>query len=172
LHARVEHRDETVYQQHALLHRLPLMFDGIQSDLPEFRNRLLFPAMLEATTRISNLDDREAFLMLRWITAFVCFATLYWFGGRVAGAPLPMNVCALSLLAIFFVLSFNHPWEHPTDFPDAIVMILSTWAAMTRRFPAAVAIAAVGAANRESAAFAGVIWMLLPSQPPRVIPAS
>jgi NADH:ubiquinone oxidoreductase subunit K len=162
LHARVEHRSETVFQQHALLHRLPLIFDGNQADLPEFRNRLLFPAMLEAVTRVSNLNDREAFLMLRWITAFACFAGLYWFGASVAHVPVAMNTCALTLLAVFFVLSFNHPWEHPTDFPDAIVMILAMWAAVTRRFTAALVIAGIGAANRESAAFSGVIWMLLP----------
>jgi len=43
LNSRVQHRDETVAQQVALIARTPLMFDGQLSDQPEFRNRVLFP---------------------------------------------------------------------------------------------------------------------------------
>jgi len=65
------------------------------------------------------------------------------------------------LLAMALVLSFNHPWEHPTDFPDATVMTMAVWAAIRRRFDAAVCLATVGAANRESAAFVGIIWIAI-----------
>lgn len=161
LYARVEHRDETVAQQSALLHRQPLVFDGRAGDLPEFRNRVMVPLAMSAVTRISNISDREAFLGLRWLTAFVCFATLWWFASVVCKSSFVVSAFGLTLLALFFTLSFNHPWEHPTDFPDATVMMLAVWAAVTRRFPAAMAVATIGALNRESAAFAGIIWMFV-----------
>src|SRR5258705_5876394 len=169
LHARVEHRDETVAQQSALLHRQPLVFDGQAGDLPEFRNRLMVPLVMSAVTRISHISDREAFLGLRWLTAFICFATLWWFASVICKSSLVISALALTLLALFLTLSFNHPWEHPTDFPDATIMVLAVWAAITQRFPAAMAVATIGALNRESAAFAGIIWMFVatPSMPKR-----
>src|SRR5436853_7581307 len=39
LNSRVQHRDETVAQQVALITKAPLPFDGQLSDEPEFRNR-------------------------------------------------------------------------------------------------------------------------------------
>jgi hypothetical protein len=161
LYARVEHRDETVAQQSALLHRQPLVFDGNPGDLPEFRNRLMVPLAMSAVTRISTISDREPFLGLRWLTAFICFATLWWFASVVCESSFVVSAFGLTLLALFFTLSFNHPWEHPTDFPDATVMVVAVWAAVTRRYPAAMAVATIGALNRESAAFAGVIWMFV-----------
>jgi hypothetical protein len=40
-------------------------------------------------------------------------------------------------------------------------MIMGAWAAMRRRFDAAICLATIGAANRESAAFVGVIWIVI-----------
>src|SRR5262245_46960152 len=79
LHARVVHRDETVSQQRALLNRAPLVFDGVPADLPEFRNRILFPAAMAGIIHMTNLNAREAFLALRWMTAVACFAMVWVF---------------------------------------------------------------------------------------------
>jgi len=160
LHARVVHRDETVSQQRALLTRAPLTFDGQRSDVPEFRNRILFPLGMVTLTRLTGFSDGEAFLATRWMSAFACFAVV-WVFAAVAGTSVAQALLAQGLLAVFFTVSFNHPWEHPTDFPDAIVMVCAVWAALRRRFTAALATAAIGAANRESAAFTGVIWIFL-----------
>jgi len=159
LNARLHHRDEVVSQQLALLSRSPLIFDGRPSDLPELRNRILFPAVMVSLAHVSGLNDREAFLALRWLTATGCFLLLWWFSLSVAHTDIPIAILAAAVLALFFVLSFNHPWEHPTDFPDASMIILATWAAHKRRIWVALLLTLVGAANRESAAFAGVIWV-------------
>ena len=96
LHPRVVHRDETVAQQIALLHREALVFDSQPGDLPEFRNRVLFPAMMQATSHVTGLNSRQAFLGLRWLTAFVCFYIMWLFSVRVAraggGARIPCHV--------------------------------------------------------------------------------
>jgi hypothetical protein len=97
-----------------------------------------------------------------------------WFAAVVGGNDVVGAALGALLLAVFFVASFNHPWEHPTDFPDATAMILGASAAVRRRFLPALMIAAVAAANRESAAFIGVLWIAVatldaPSRVKRVI---
>jgi len=159
LNSRRQHRDETVAQQIALINAAPLVFDGQPSDVPEFRNRVLFPFVMVGVVRATGLRDGEAFLLVRWLSAALCFGTLLWFAIVVAGNDLAASALAASLLALFFVVSFNHPWEHPTDFPDATAMVLGAWAAIRRRVWPAVIIAAIAAANRESAAFIGVLWI-------------
>ena len=159
LNSRRQHRDETVAQQIALLSAAPLVFDGQPSDVPEFRNRVLFPFVMVGVVRATGLRDGEAFLLVRWLSAALCFGSLLWFAIVVAGNDVAASALAASLLALFFVVSFNHPWEHPTDFPDATAMVLGAWAAIRRRVWPAVIIAAIAAANRESAAFIGVLWI-------------
>jgi len=108
---------------------------------------------------MTGLEDREAFLLVRWLSAILCFTTLLWFSMTMTGHGIGGSALAAALLALFFVTSFNHPWEHPTDFPDAIAMILGVWAAIRHRLTAALAVAAVAAANRESAVFIGILWI-------------
>lgn len=174
LNSRLQHRDETVAQQMALLARAPLVFDGQPTDGPEFRNRLLFPLAMVGAARVTGLQEREAFLLVRWLSAAVCFGALIWFAMVVGANDITGAALAALLLAVFFVASFNHPWEHPTDFPDATAMLLGAWAAIRRRVLPALLIAAVAAANRESAAFVGVLWIAVttldaPSRVKRVI---
>ena len=174
LNSRRQHRDETVAQQIALIRGTPLIFDGQPSNLPEFRNRVLFPFVMVGVVQATGLQDREAFLLVRWLSAVLCFGTLLWFAIVVAGNDIAASALAALLLAIFFVVSFNHPWEHPTDFPDATAMVLGAWTALRRRVWPAVIIAAVAAANRESAAFIGILWIAVTtlddaSRPKRVI---
>jgi hypothetical protein len=70
---------------------------------------------------------------------------------RVVGA-------ALVMLALALVPSVNYGWEVPSDFPDVLFMTAFTALAVTGRRWLALAVAAIAAANRESAAFAGVLW--------------
>jgi len=109
LNARLLHRNEVVSQQLALLSRSPLIFDGRPSDLPEFRNRILFPAVMVSLAHVSGLSDREAFLALRWLTATGCFLLLWWFSLSVAHTDIATAILAAAVLALFFVLSFNPP---------------------------------------------------------------
>src|ERR1041384_2056151 len=172
LNSRVQHRDETVAQQVALIAKAPLPFDGQPSDQPEFRNRVLFPLAMVGVARLTGLENREAFLLVRWVSAVFCFATLVWFSMTMTGNDIGASALAAALLALFFVTSFNHPWEHPTDFPDATAMILGAWASIRRRLLPALAVAAIAAANRESAVFVGIVWIAvttIPSTPARAI---
>jgi len=67
----------------------------------------------------------------------------------------------LGLLAYELVFTFAQGWEHPTDFPDVALTGLWLWAAMAGRRWGLLAVALGAAFNRESAAFAGVLWLVL-----------
>jgi hypothetical protein len=70
-------------------------------------------------------------------------------------------VFGLGLLTYELVFTFAQGWEHPTDFPDVALTGLWLWAAVAGRRWGVLAIAVAAAFNRESAAFAGVLWLVL-----------
>jgi hypothetical protein len=158
---RVAHRAEIVDQQLALLEARPLLFDGQPLDMSEFRNRVLFPAAMRAIVATGVGSPAEVFLGLRLVTATACLFGLWIFATRLAGASADVALLALSILGWALLLSFNNPWENPTDFPDALFTIGWATAALRGRFALTALIVAVGTLNRESTAFAGVLWVLL-----------
>jgi hypothetical protein len=161
LNARVQHRSEVIDQQFALLERRELVFDGRLTDLPEFRNRLLFPAMLKAVVATGVATPSQAFLALRVATATACLFGVWLFAVAVAGATVESAMLALSLMGWCLVLSFNHPWEHPSDFLDVIVTTGWITTVLCRHFALTLLVVIAGTLNRESTAFAGVLWAVL-----------
>jgi hypothetical protein len=64
-------------------------------------------------------------------------------------------------LAYGLVFTFNHPWEHPTDFIDVIAFCLFLWLALSKQRVALMIATLVATFNHETAAFAGVVWWCL-----------
>jgi hypothetical protein len=162
---RFAHRAEIVDQQLALLEARPLMFDGLPLDMSEFRNRVLFPAAMRAIVATGIASPPEIFLGLRLITAAACLFGLWIFATRIAGATADVALLAQSILGWALLMTFSNPWENPTDFPDALFTIGWAAAALRGRFALTAIIVAVGTLNRESTAFAGVLWVLLHALP-------
>jgi hypothetical protein len=158
---RVAHRAEIVDQQLALLEARPLMFDGQPLDMSEFRNRVLFPAVMRSMVAAGVGSPAEVFLGLRLVTAAAALFGLWIFATRLADASADVALLALSMLGWVLLLTFNNPWENPTDFPDALFTIAWAAAALRGRFAVTAVVVAVGTLNRESTAFAGVLWVLL-----------
>jgi hypothetical protein len=158
LNGRFQHKAEVVSQQSAILHRQPLYFDGGPGDLPEFHNRVLMPALLRLSehTRVASLQ--EWFIAWRLITAFLMFATFIVVTDR---GSWQWSIIGSGLLAYSLILSFGHPWEHPTDFPDVAFTVGFCALAMAGKPIALALLAVIAAANRESAAFAGLIWICI-----------
>jgi hypothetical protein len=73
---------------------------------------------------------------------------------------------ALAVLALCLVISFNHPYEFPSDYLDVLFTTVFVAAARSGGRFAALVAAAVGATARESAAFSGVIWWFCAADPP------
>jgi hypothetical protein len=69
------------------------------------------------------------------------------------------TVIGAALISYLAVLSFNHPWEHPSDFLDVLFAVVFCALVVQQRPLALAAAAALAATNRESAVFAGLLWM-------------
>jgi hypothetical protein len=61
-------------------------------------------------------------------------------------------------LAYGLVFTFNHGWEHPTDFLDVAFFSVFLWLALQRRRALLALVVFLATLNHETAAFAGVIW--------------
>lgn len=152
-------------QQLAILERRPFVEPGGRAgDVPEFRNRILVPAALAVTVTITRLSPVTAYFAVRVACAFAMFLLVGWYVSRQM--PPAALLPALAVLALCLVISFNHPYEFPSDYLDVLFTTVFVAAARSgRRFLALVA-AAFGATARESAAFSGVIWWFCAADPP------
>ncbi len=162
LNLRFATRADTLYNLSAVLHGEPFKTGtDFRPDLP-FYNRLLFPLVHHGLSRLLPFASESQWYVLLRIVAFQ--AALFAFGLACSfglGAQRAAAGFAMALLAVATVVSFNFPWEEPSDALDLMVCALGTWAALRRRFFTCLALSIVFAANRESATFLGVIWFVL-----------
>ncbi len=158
LHNRREHRSESVSIELALLHRQPLVYDGEKSDLPAFRNRILVPLLMEASNKMIPGSSQEHFLAWRLVSAWVMFLVLFFALKESSWEKMMLGGTLLSLVCI---LSFGHPWEHASDFPDVAFQIGFALVTVRYRFSLLVLLACLAVFNRESAVFAGLIWVFV-----------
>ncbi len=160
LHPRFEHRAETIAQQFAILQGKPYLLDGVPTYFPEFQNRILFPIFLSLATALHVGSDSEVYLVLRTLTAFAAFIVFWWLL-QTRSVSLRVASVGMGALAFVLVFTFNHGWEHPTDFLDVIFVALFVWACVSKHRLLAMGLAIVASANRESSPFIGVIWFVL-----------
>lgn len=154
-------RSEFIAAQFATLAGAPYVHDGVPTYYAPFQNRVLFPAVFAALTHLGILSDEGWYLALRTASAALLFL-LCWIVFRKVTAAAPKQAAAgCILLAGALVFTFNFKWEHTSDYPDAIFTLLMLAATVTFNRPFLIAAALLGAANRESAAFAGVFWVCL-----------
>ncbi len=158
---RFQHRQETVRQQFAILEGHSYLVDGQPADWPPFRSRVLFPALLAMASRWRIVPPEAWFVILRLITAFAAFLIFSLLLLEAAGASWKLAVAGCGWLALGLILTFNHTWEHPTDFPDVIFFSLAIWFALRKRRTALAAAVLVGTLNHQTIAFAGVLWVCL-----------
>jgi hypothetical protein len=152
-------------QQLAILERRPFVEPGGRAgDVPEFRNRILVPAALAATITITRLSPVTAYFAVRVACAFAMFLLVGWYVSRQM--PPAALLPALAVLALCLVISFNHPYEFPSDYLDVLFTTIFVVAARSRGRLLALIAAAIGATARESAAFSGVIWWFCAADPP------
>jgi hypothetical protein len=161
IQTRLEHRQETVQQQFAILEGHPYLVDGQETDAPQFRSRVLFPALLALASRWEIVPPAAWFVILRIATALVAFLVFSLLLIDVAGASLKLAAAGCGWLALGLVLTFNHSWEHPTDFLDVIFFSLAIWFAVQRKRTLLAAATILGTLNHQTIAFAGVLWACL-----------
>lgn len=154
LHSRFEHREQQVANESAVLHQQLLHFDDEAKDFPEFRNRLLMPALMEAAAPIAG-GPQKAFIALRVVSALVMM--LVWFC-VMRDVAWPMTLLGAAVLAGVVTVSFAHGFEATSDFPDVAFMLAFVALVRERRFTVLAGLALAATFNRESSAFAGVLW--------------
>ncbi len=158
LHPRFEHREETIQQQLRILEGKDYIIEGRPIYIHEFQNRVIPGLVLKAATRVGVLRIGQWYLVLRFTSGFLAFFLLYLLLTKTAKVQEKTAVVAVALLAYAKVYGYNHGWEHPTDFPDIIFMTGFLWATLRHRPLAITGLTLMACFNRESSAFAGVIW--------------
>jgi len=152
---------ETVEQQLLILKGKPYQLNGELRYITAFQNRILFPSVLLILTNIKILSVREWYLILRLFTACLSFFVFFNLLIYVAKSNCKLAAVGIGLFAYELILTFNQGWEHPTDFLDAMFISLFLWMASQRRRLLLFLFAILASTNRESSAFAGVIWFFL-----------
>jgi hypothetical protein len=160
LHSRFAHHNESIQQQFAVLHGDPLLFDGVDHGLREWRGRILFPITFATLSgAIHVLSVSEWFLVLRTLSAVAAFGA-FWFALRkTVGGDVRLTAAGLFLLAYAVIFTFSEGWENPTDFGDVGFAALFLWAIVIGRRWWLAAIVLLATLNRESSVFAGLIWL-------------
>jgi hypothetical protein len=161
LHSRFEHHPEAVSNQFAILKGLPHHIDGQEKVFPQFQSRVLFPLLLKGLTETHLMSASQSFIFLRITTAFIGYLVFFIVCIQFEGMPVKHAALGAGVLAYTLVFTFNHGWEHPTDFLDVAFFSAFLGLALQRR-PIVFALAVfLGTLNHQTAAFAGVIWFFL-----------
>jgi hypothetical protein len=100
-------------------------------------------------------------VILRLATAFFALLLFALLLMRVGNATPKIAAAGCVWLALGMIPTFNHSWEHPTDFPDVIFYCAALWLALRKRKLALLLATVAGSLNHQTAAFAGVIWICL-----------
>jgi len=129
--------------------------------IPAFQNRVLFPALLETGAHIGIFSVNAWYALIRFTTSIFMFA-VFWLALRMnAGADQRVAFTGQLLLAYCLIGTFNITLVLTNDFPDA--MFTASFVVVALRYNRILffILAIIAATNRESSAFAGLIWVFL-----------
>ncbi len=167
---RIGTRADTIHNMSNILHGRPLVFGDAHSTVHPFYNRILFPGLLLAVSHgIGLLSEGQWYILLRLASCLFGFGAFAWVCRQALQASTARTQFATALMALSTITAFVFPWEDPTDVIDLGAEALAVAAALGGRFGLGLAVALVFAANRESAAYAGIIWFVL-APAPRSLP--
>ena len=128
---------------------------------PEWQNRVMAPALLWLVREEApaNLGSAQVWAVTRFLEAAISFLAIYAIVLRLTGSR-------LRALVVVFLLTYAYVWtpltlayEMSSDFFDLMFTVAFAALALSRRFIVLAFTAVVAAANRESAAFGGLIWL-------------
>jgi hypothetical protein len=159
-------RADAIHNLSAILDGQPLTYGSATLAISPFYNRIMLPVVHRAAVHlIPGLSPGQWYLLLRIATFELAFAMFALTCHRALRAN-PRDTCmATACLTISVVTSFCFPWEDPSDTLDLFALSAGVLLAIEGRFVAALLLAMIFAANRESAAFCGIIWFFLSSRP-------
>jgi hypothetical protein len=143
------------------LHGQPFRFGEVSGSISNFYNRIMFPLIHQGLSRLlPGLSGEHWYVLLRIVSFQLAFLVFTLACVRMLKASYRDYWLAATLLALSFIISFT-PWEFPSDALDIVALSLGALACLSDRFFLALGVALLFATNRESAAFIGIIWIIL-----------
>lgn len=159
LHPRFQNRQETIAQQFSILEGELCTKPGPPKYFFEFQNRILFAAVLKVATRFSILSVGQWYLLLRILSAVLAYFAFWWVLTQVVGVSGLLAAAGQLLLSFSMIFTFNHGWEHPTDFIDLLFFSLFVGAALKKQRVLLAVLMLLASCNRESTVLGGVLWL-------------
>jgi hypothetical protein len=155
-------RADTLHNLSALLGGEYFRFAERFYPIEAFYNRVMFPLIHQGLSHLlPALSEERWYVMLRIVSFQLAFVVFTLACIRALKPGYRDYYLAATLLALSFIISFNWPWENPSDALDAVALSAGALASLSGRFFLALGLALIFAANRESAAFIGIIWIVL-----------
>ena len=155
-------RADLLHNLWATLHGQPFCLRGECSFISNFYNRVMFPLIHQGLSRLLPALSAEHWYVLLRVVSFQLAFLVFTLACVRALKPSYRDYClAATLLALSFIISFNVIWESPSDALDIVGLSLGVLASLSGRFFLALGVALLFATNRESAAFIGIIWIIL-----------
>ena len=170
LNLRLATRLDTLHNLDAVLQGAPFKTgDVFHTDLPLY-NRILFPMVHRGLSHwLTFASAGQWYVLLRIVSFQAAFLVFALACHRALGTSRVSTGLTMALLAVAATVSFNFPWEEPSDALDLLVSAAGVWAALQRRFLICLGLSILFAANRESAAFLGPIWFVLATRRDRAL---
>ena len=136
------------------------ILDG-RADIPEFQNRILVPMLTVLARKIApaGLTDKSLWHMLRFVEATLAYVALYVAVFQATGGRLRALLSVGLVTYAYLWTPMTDAGEVPSDFFDIGFTSVIVWLALTERPLALLLVVIVASLNRESAAFAGIVWI-------------
>lgn len=166
LNSRFKHRDETIKTQKNILKGQSYRFDGEKQYFGAWQNRVIVSYVLWVTAKMEVLQEIEWYLIVRIFSALLCFFSFWWCISGVRnilrGTQYESKYfhAYVGTLLLFFclTLTFNEPWTHVTDYFDSLFFAICAYLVAKKKYIYLFVLSIFASANRESAAFMGVVW--------------
>lgn len=161
INSRDKHRGESINKEMMIVEGRSYVLLGQEYYFPEFQNRVIFALSLNALSRVPLFSLEGWYLLLRIIFSAAGLLLFYYACRFAGGCSADLSLVGCGALVYGMVLSFNHQWEHPTDFLDVIFFSLFILLTIKKKGLILLVVALVAAASRESCVFAGLIWAIV-----------
>lgn len=132
-----------------------------RADMPEFQNRILVPALTALAMKIApaGFSDRSLWHILRFIEATAAYVALYVAVSHTTGSRLRALISVGLVTFAYLWTPMTDSGENPSDFFDIGFTALFVCLALAEKPFALMLVVVLASMNRESAAFAGIVWI-------------
>jgi hypothetical protein len=128
--------------------------------LPEFGQRILFPLLLQSVRSAAPaaVSDAAIWRGLRFAEAGVAYLVIYGVGFALTRSRIQSLIAVALVTYAYLWTPMTLAWELTSDFFDLMFIALAIGLAVKDQAALLALAVIIGSTNRESMAFAGVLW--------------